>query len=383
MDITSATIRPGEGEQLPCTVPMPADWLDLATQGGAANPFYHPALLGAALAHLPEGAAVRVIEAREGDRLIGLLPVILRTHHGRYRLRNIANWSHDQCFLGEPLLRMGSEEAAWAGILAQLDRLDRRAHFLHLEGVVADSPAARALHSVCTAQRRPLRIIAAHDRALLHSDLSPEKYWQTHVRAKKRKEIRRLVNRLEELGTVTHRRLGRESTQANVSVWIDDFLAIERSGWKGREGTALDSSPQTRAFFRAALAQAHSANMLDMLRLDLDAAPLAMLVNFRLGSGAYSYKIAFDERYARYSPGILIEIDNLRAALSDPTLDWSDSCAAPNHPMIDGIWAERRRIVQFRVGLRGKGITGLRRRVLFGATGLAEDAVSRLRKGRM
>jgi hypothetical protein len=108
-----------------------------------------------------------------------------------------------------------------------------------------------------------------------------------------------------------------------------------------------------------------------------------MLVNFRLGSGAYSYKIAFDERYARYSPGILIEIDNLRAALSDPTLDWSDSCAAPNHPMIDGIWAERRRIVQFRVGLRGKGITGLRRRVLFGATGLAEDAVSRLRKGRM
>jgi hypothetical protein len=51
--------------------------------------------------------------------------------------------------------------------------------------------------------------------------------------------------------------------------------------------------------------------------------------------------------------------------------------------MIDGIWAERRRIVQFRVGLRGKGITGLRRRVLFGATGLAEDAVSRLRKGRM
>ena len=106
-----------------------------------------------------------------------------------------------------------------------------------------------------------------------------------------------------------------------------------------------------------------------------------MLVNFRLGRGAFSYKIAFDERFARFSPGILIEIDNLRAALADTSLDWSDSCAAPNHPMIDGIWAERRRIVQYRVALEGAGLKRLTRRAVFAGIGLMEDSISAM-KGR-
>src|SRR3546814_5811349 len=74
-----------------------------------------------------------------------------------------------------------------------------------------------------------------------------------------------------------------------------------------------------------------------------------------MGRGGFSFKIAFDETMSRFSPGVLIEIDNLRRVLNRDDLDWMDSCAAADHPMIDSLWGERRQIVQYRVALRGVG----------------------------
>ncbi len=347
-------------------------WRELAEAAAEPNPFFHPAMLRPAIAHLDPARQVQVIEAHGDGRLIGLLPLVARTRHSRYRVRHAMNWMHGQCFFGAPLLRMGGEVAAWAAMLKQLDTAPWAGQFLHLDGLDMEGPVVASLRACCAEQGRHLTLIAQHERALLRSGLSADDYWTTHVRAKKRKEIRRLINRLEELGAVTHRHFGPGDDLAG---WTQEFLALEASGWKGEEGTALGSSGATRAYFTAALANAAQANMLDMLRIDLDGVPLTMLVNFRMGAGAFSYKIAFDERYSRFSPGVLIEIDNLRASLSDPGLEWMDSCAAPNHPMIDGIWAERRTIGQFRVALRGGVLSGLKRRAVYSAIGLAERGI--------
>jgi len=360
---------------------VPAEWLTLADAASESNPFYHPALLAPALDHLDPGGQVRVIEARADGRLIGLLPVVPQSRHSRYPVRNVGNWAHDHCFYGAPLLRASKEREAWALLLAQLDGAAWAGHFLHLERLDPDGPAAVALHACCAEQRRPIKRIGLYERALLRSDLSARRYWEAHVRAKKRKEIRRLVNRLEECGTVTHRRL---DDPAEATRWGVDFLALEAAGWKGRTGTAIGNHNGTRRWFAAMLTGAARAGMLDMLRIDVDGAPIAMLINFRHGRGAYSYKIAFDESHARYSPGILIELDNLHAVLGDGEtprpVDWMDSCAAPDHPMIDSLWAERRRIGQFRVALGGQGPSGLARRAAFAAISLAENALHSIRK---
>ncbi|MGE4429857.1 MAG: GNAT family N-acetyltransferase [Sphingobium sp.] len=360
-----------------------AEWQALADAVREGNPFYHPALLRPALDHLDPQAQVRVMEARKDGVLIGLMPVIARSRHSRYPVRNVSNWVHDQCFFGAPLLREGQEVAAWADLLAQLDRAPWAGHFLHLIRLDRDGMAAEALRECCAREKRPMRTIDLYERAMLRSDLDAETYWTTHVRSKKRKEIRRLLNRLADHGAVTHHRLERGQ---DVAGWTRDFLMLEASGWKGQEGTALDSAPGTRAYFSEILAHAAEQDMLDMLRIDVDDRVIAMLVNFRHGRGAHSYKIAFDEDFARYSPGILIEIDNLRTVLGDGPaqaarrLDWMDSCAAPDHPMIDGLWAERRAIAQFRVALGGPGATGLVRRAAFAATSLAETAIRSIRK---
>ena len=67
-----------------------------------------------------------------------------------------------------------------------------------------------------------------------------------------------------------------------------------------------------------------------------------MLASFRAGRGLYTFKICFDEAYSRFSPGAQLMMRGGAMLLDDPRFDWVDSCALPDHPMIDHIWAERR-----------------------------------------
>ena len=138
-----------------------------------------------------------------------------------------------------------------------------------------------------------------------------------------------------------------------VGPWIDAFLRLEAAGWKGRAGSAMASADDTAAIFRATLAGAHARHRLHALSLTLDGRPLAMLATLLSPPGAFSYKIAYDEEFARYSPGVLLERRAL-ALLEEPGVEWVDSCAAPDHPMIDGLWSGRRSVVRVTVPLAGR-----------------------------
>ena len=68
---------------------------------------------------------------------------------------------------------------------------------------------------------------------------------------------------------------------------------------------------------------------------------IAALIVLRSGDTAWCWKIAYDERHARASPGVQLMLHATSALLADPSLAQVDSCAAPDHPMIDQIWRER------------------------------------------
>jgi hypothetical protein len=91
-----------------------------------------------------------------------------------------------------------------------------------------------------------------------------------------------------------------------------------------------------------------------------------MLASFLCPPGAFSYKTAFDEAYARFSPGVLLQCENL-ALLERPGIAWTDSCAAADHPMIDHIWRERLAIAHHNVAIGGAA-----RRLLFRALAARE-----------
>src|SRR3546814_11830499 len=92
--------------------------------------------------------SVLLLQAWEGEELIGLLPVTTAHRHGRLPLANITNWMHQHCFYGAPLIRRGYERAAWTSFLDVLDKSDWAPNFLHLSTLVGDGANANALKAV-------------------------------------------------------------------------------------------------------------------------------------------------------------------------------------------------------------------------------------------
>ena len=349
-----------------------AAWHDLAAHAAEPNVFAEPWFLDAARA-LPQSAGVQLLTVHQGGQLTGAIPLCIDGGYGRLPLGHVESWLHYHSFLGTPLLRAGHEIAAWSAMIEALDRSDWARGLIHFTGLAEHGPAHRALIAAAKALGRPCPTVHRIERAALASDLSPEAYYETHVRKKKRKELKRLAARLAEMGTLTTRRFAACDDRA---AWADAYLALEAKGWKGQAGSALAADPATRAFFHAALAGAEAAGKLDMLRMDLDGQPIAMLVNFLAPPGGFAFKTTFDEVYARFSPGVLLQIENL-ALLDRAEIDWVDSCAVENHSMINSIWAERRAIV--RVTLPLAGARGAATYALARAVETAAGAVRALR----
>src|SRR5690606_15906479 len=131
----------------------------------------------------------------------------------------------------------------------------------------------------------------------------------------------------------------------------------------------------TATLFREVLAGAAAQGRLERLTMTLDGRPIAMLVNFVCQPGMFSFKTTYDESLAKYSPGVLLQCENLML-LGRQDIAWSDSCAAEGHPMIDHIWRERRE-----VGHVSIAIGGTLRRTLFRALVAAELRPHRSKRG--
>ena len=349
-------------------------WQKLARNASEPNIFHEHWMLGPALRHFSTHPELCLFLLWAGvphkSDLLGLLPVGPLWQLGRWPVPFVQNWAHHNSFLGTPLVHRGFENRFWTALLNELDAKNWPG-FLHIRGLTIGGPMDQALRSVCARQKRRCDLVYSEARALLESQLDAGAYYAANVRSKKRKELRRQAKRLSELGEVQY---SCHRDDEGLTLWIDEFLKLERESWKGQQGSALDCSDDTRNFFCEALAGAAACGQLERHDLRLDGKPLAMLVNFRSSPGSFSFKTAFDDAYSRFSPGVLLQLENLKI-LEQPGIDWMDSCAAEDHPMIDSLWSGRRHIGRFSIELKG-----LSRTVMFRGVRLGEELMARIKR---
>ena len=341
-----------------------ARWDALAQWAAEPNPFHESWYLLPALRAFDPRGTVKLLCLEAGGQLAGVLPVRRDFLYYGYPVPHLTNWLHGNAFVGAPLVAQGFERAFWRELFAWCDEGPGGALFLHLAQIPAAGPLHAALAQVLAEQDRAARTVQREVRAMLRSTLAPEAYLEESLSAKKRKELRRQHRRLADEGELTVKRSGGGD---NLAAWAEEFLALERAGWKGRQGSALACDPGTAALFRQALQGAAKRGQLERLAIRLDGRPIAMLASFLSPPGAFSFKTAFDETYARFSPGVLLQRENL-ALLARPDIAWADSCAAMDHAMIDHFWRERRQVARLNIAIGGKG-----RRLLFRALAAGES----------
>jgi CelD/BcsL family acetyltransferase involved in cellulose biosynthesis len=321
-------------------------WQALAEDSAGSNPFFHPGFALPAIECLAEGAiSAAVVGSSRGMKA---LAPFSRSRLGRLAPA-IRLYAHKYAPLGEPLVESGETEAALACLVEGLAP-EGSGLSLVLPDMPLDGPVAEAVRAVAAVDARPLVLLDEHRRAMvtrqgvdgLRAALSRDK----------RKQVARQLRRLSDMGPVA---FTSDTVASHVRARFEEFLALEAAGWKGRHGTALASTTATSAFSRAAVSNLAEAGKVRIDSLRIGTHPVAILVSFIGGSAAYTWKIAYDEAYARFSPGVQLMLEAPAALFSDPAVMLIDSCASAGHPMIDGLWPERRGIATFVLGPPGGG----------------------------
>ena len=327
-------------------------WTRLAERAAEPNVFYEPVPFLAGLECLEEPPPALVVlvyaqtDQRGPDELVGFIPFGRVEGSPLGKLERFELYHHHNSFLCTPLIDPGYLEPVVELLLEWIASAPEGVAVFDLPIMAETGPVwqslQRGLESKGLAQRALLKI----ERAFFKRRDSADDHLRRCISAKKRKELRRQRRRLGELGALEFRSFGPGD---DIDRWTEQFMKVEASGWKGRLDFAFESRPDQRRYFRRLLRETGANGMLIMQALTLDDRPIALKCSLRSGAqphAAFAFKIAFDEHYARYSPGVQLEIDNIRQLYElEPAIDWMDSCALPHHAMINRLWRDRRTII--------------------------------------
>ena len=273
--------------------------------------------------------------------LCGLLPLERHRGLGGLPVGNVQAWRYPHCFLRTPLVRSDYVHETVGALLDWLRDDPQGAPVLRLDYISGEGALHHALVELLHRRGNAAWLRERYDRALLVPATDAESYSKAATGRKRRHEARRQRKRLAEQGKLESVTL---EDDGDIDRWIDDFLRLEAKGWKGRTATAFACHEADQTFFRNIVHDAFRRRRLMMLALRFNGQTIAQKCNFLAGDGGFAFKIAYDEAYQQYSPGVLLEMDNIAAIHQRPALQWMDSCADPNHPMIDRLWRERRLI---------------------------------------
>ncbi|WP_414832571.1 GNAT family N-acetyltransferase [Afifella sp. YEN Y35] len=306
------------------------DWRKLAAEAGTPNAFAEPFFVEAALQRLFRPGRVKLVAFADDHGLIGLLPLTVSPPiPGIGRVANRFMHIHD--FDGTPLVRRGSEALFRAKLGAWLTR--EGIAFLRFRDVEEASPA---IDGLLHGEDGTLRAAVVARLVRAARDLGDG--LEAQQSGKKRRSMQRRRRRLEELGELAFVDLSAQP----VSVWADDFLRLEASGWKGQMGTAIACRPQERAFFDK-MVKAGSANgNLIVHALELDGRRISMTLYLRAGDVAWGFKKAYAGDLARCSPGFVLEAESVAALQAQGELAFVDTCSIDAATLVPGLWPQER-----------------------------------------
>ena len=326
------------------------DWSELAERAVEPNPFAEPAMVTNAAEHLPGGEAVGLLMVRSDRRLVMAVPVVRVSRFRRVPLPAVAIWSHAHSSSGVPLVEPDAVHEAWTAVLDWADR--ERIPWLVLDTVHDGGAALAPVDEVLIARGRRAHRFDPYSRPVVRR--RPEAtYTDGRMSSARRKKLRRHRRQLEEAlgGELMARDLLEDAHDPDDA--ISRFLAMEASGWKGEDHTAMASTPGDAEFFRRLGHAMHSERRMQIWSLGTGDRAAAMACNLVAGNSIFHMKVCFDEQFARFSPGVQLEVDMLEAFHRDERLDLLDSCTGADNTGINQMYPDRQEMATLLIATHG------------------------------
>jgi CelD/BcsL family acetyltransferase involved in cellulose biosynthesis len=253
-----------------------------------AGPFVRPGWIRAWLRAFGGSDRLRLVAVRRGGQLVAAIPM-LRPRRGV--LVSPTNWH-------TPVYGPVVADAAAAAELAR-GLVLHASSILDVGFVDPTDQFALALTDAARAARRftVQQPLLRSPYVALDGDFAD---YERALSSKFVREARRRRRKLDALGEVS---IAFEDGADQLDQWLSEGFAVEGSGWKTRQGTAIASSATTDAFYREIAGWAHAQGWLQLGFLRLDGSCIAFLLSIVHGEAVNVVKVGFDPDFRRYAPG--------------------------------------------------------------------------------
>jgi CelD/BcsL family acetyltransferase involved in cellulose biosynthesis len=278
-------------------------WHDLWRRAPAATPFQSPAWLIPWWRQIG-GGELRVLAARAGDRLVGLLPAYLQhaDQGGKLLPLGIAISDYLDGLFEGGVGPVAAEALLWH--LAEREDWGR----CELHPLCAGSPLLEAaMPPECTDEVlafEPCLVLMIPAEARDLCDVVPSR-----IRGK----LRYFGRRAEQAGRVSFEM----ASVATLAELLEALFSLHAARWRRLDRPGVLADPGIRNFHRAAAPLLLAAGLLRLHALRLDERIVAVVYVLFAKGRAYSYLSGFDPEFGGISPGTLAVGHAIRHAMGE------------------------------------------------------------------
>ena len=290
---------------------LAAEWRRLCDESGDEEVFYRPEWAHAYLQAFEPRADVVILSVWSGDKVRGILPLVQRRIvMSGLPIVQLTLPANVHSLRASLTVCPGEEGEAVLKALWQAAKTLPRWDLIDVANVVEGSALDRLLRlaqadGFRTARKRTSQTlylpIGTSTPVSTSEKAAAQPPWLAGTRPKFRSHLRRAKRQLEEQGTLELKHYSAADPEA-----LEKFYALEASGWKGAEGTAIKCDPSTRQFYDAIAQAAARDGYLSLDFLELSGKPIAGHFGFNLRGRYFLAKAGYDEAFRRHGPGQLL-----------------------------------------------------------------------------
>jgi len=332
------------------------EWAALELRALEPNIYLSPHFVLAALQHL-DAEQKPLILALFGHysgkkTLLAVCLFSLSPARKNFPLTHLVAYKSAHSYIGGMLIDAQFAEQTLTALFEYLTQPGASWHGIRFDDMIGKGPTAQMCMRIAAISGVSWHLIYSYERAVLCPTNLTDAAVKASVDAAGGKDIARRVRRLKEVGEFKARTLwGKEITDEA----IENFLALEDRQWTRESGTSLLASGDG-PFFRQLCQALRDESRIFIYELTINGAPIASAVNFISVSQGFAFKIGWEQKYAKMSPGIINELEFMRDIASNQRgLSQIDSGATAGS-FIEKIWPNRTTIASgiFVTSRRGK-----------------------------
>ncbi len=293
-------------------------WSALADRAAEPNPFFEPLYVLPAVRLFGNGRTTALLAVHRGDAMVGAVPVV---HQPSWRRIAWPTWATllrpHGAPLGTPLIdgaHLADAARALAGASGRLG-----GGLLALEWTRVDGPVGEALVAASRGTSSGARPILYHRfrRGALRSGHRP------NFSEARRRRCRTAAARLAAGGGTVPMPHDRPPDLGAV----DEFLELERSGWKRDQRTPGPAGSASVEFLREVVAGFGAEGRMRLMAIEHAGRPVAMAWHVTARGAEFCFATCYDESWKRAAPGIHVVAAAIEAAAA--TGASVDSCTDP------------------------------------------------------